>query len=215
MNVTPPKLFLIGHLVLGDDGELLIFRPSDYPLFHLRTDVVPHPRPDEVLREITFERLLGKLVSKFQALEMLIRGFLHKLPKRAALGVPHGTDIWMLPVGTELPISEITDYDSMERLIQRFNLETTRLNLGPIIDVELVSIRDALAHGRVAANAKDPTSTMRLLKFSKPFHGRVRITLSEPLNYEWLTQTISRVEATIRVVHSAYLKIAQSASNTP
>ncbi len=121
----------------------------------------------------------------------------------------------MLPVGTELPVSEITDYDSMERLIQRFNVETTNRNLGPTIDGDLVGIRDALAHGRVAANAKDPTNTMRLLKFSKPVHGRVRITLSEPLTYEWLTQKVSRVEAAIRVVHTAYLKITQSASNMP
>ncbi len=145
----------------------------------------------------------------------LIRAFLHKLPTATPLGVPHGTDIWTLPVGTELPVSEITDYDSLDRLIQRFNVETTNRNLGPVIGRDLVDIRDALAHGRVAANSKDPTSTMRLLKFGKPVRGRVRITFSEPLNYEWLTKTVSRVEATTRVVHSAYLKVTQPASHTP
>ena len=111
---------------------------------------------------------LGKLLGNFHSLEFLLRIFLYKLPSAASSGVAYGTDIYSLPVGTELAECALTDYDSLGQLIDKFNSEMERRTL-PQIDRTLVEVRDAVAHGRVSTSAKD--QPLRLLKFSKPCAG--------------------------------------------
>jgi len=51
------------------------------------------------------------------------------------------------------------------------------------VDKEVVTIREALAHGRLLTNDALP---YRLWKFTKPRLGRVKIDFCEELSVEWL-----------------------------
>lgn len=112
-------------------------------------------------------RQLGGLVANFQSLEFVLRVFLQG--SAPLNGIPYGTDIYSFPIGTVLPKNELTNYDSLGKLIRRFNAEMT-VQGRPEIDSSLVEVRDALAHGRVSGAAED--KNLRLLKFSTPKNGK-------------------------------------------
>ena len=143
-------------------------------------------------------RLLGKLMAHLQSLEFILRAFLQGLPSARPIGIPYGTDIYTYPVDTELPESEITSYDSLRDLIEKFNIEMKRLDL-PTVGATLVHLRDALAHGRVSSPT--PDDTMRLLKFGKPEKARVRIVFNQQMTKPWFRSQIQRVRQAIMAVH--------------
>ena len=119
-----------------------------------------------------------------------MRAFLQALPSARPLGIPNGTDIYKFPVGTELPESELTSYDSFGKLIKKFNDEMSSRNLSGIAP-ELVEIRDALAHGRVSAASVD--DNCRLLKFDRPVNGKVRVVFNERMTEVWFATQKKRV----------------------
>ena len=142
-------------------------------------------------------RHLGGLVTNFHALEFLLRAFLQNLAGARPVGVPYGTDIYSFPVGSYLPESELTSYDSLGQLITKYNEEMKKRGL-PLIDASLVDVRDAIAHGRVSSEIADD---MRLLKFDKPANGRVQITFNEKLTESWFNSQKKRVYGTIQAVY--------------
>jgi hypothetical protein len=121
-------------------------------------------------------RGLGGLLGNFHSLEFVLRVFLNRLPGARPMGVPPGTDIYLSPVGTELPENDMTSYDSLGQLFAKFNAEMVKRGKAQL-DMRLVELRDALAHGRVSAAM--PDDTLRLIKFDKPRNGRVRVTFNE------------------------------------
>jgi len=143
-------------------------------------------------------RHLGGLVANFQSLEFILRAVLQASPSARPIGIPHGTNIYSYPVGAELPLNELTSYDSLGELIAKFNSQAAQLGL-PAVDATLVEIRDALAHGRVSADVIE--NDLRLLKFSKPDDGSVRVTFNERLSSEWFTNQKKRVIRAIELVH--------------
>ena len=145
---------------------------------------------------------LGAVILNLHSLEFYLRAFLHHLPGSRPLGVKWGTSVFALPVGTQLPESEITSYDSLGDLLKRFNREVGSRGIGGPIDVTLVDLRDALAHGRVARDRRD--NTRRLIKFSRPKNGFVTVTYNEVLTPAWLKKQGRRVVDAIETVHLAY-----------
>src|SRR4051812_48307320 len=115
---------------------------------------------------------LGGLVANLQSLEFLLRAFLSKLPSARPMGLPHGTDLYSFPVGATVPENDLTSFDSLGQLIDKYNEEAKRSG-NALLDGSLVELRDALAHGRVSA--KPPSDDLRLLKFSKPISGCVTV----------------------------------------
>lgn len=146
-------------------------------------------------------RHLGGLLGNLQSLEFLLRGFLNRRPDARPIGVPHGFDLYAATVGTELPESDITSFDTLTQLIAKFN-EEMRQRGAPLLDASVVELRDALPHGRVSAAL--PDEHLRLLKFSKPAHGMVRVTFNEVLTEEWFTNQKSRVYALMKQVHGQF-----------
>lgn len=137
-----------------------------------------------------YRERLGGVVGNFHALEFVLRAFLQTLPKARPIGLSYGTDIYSFPVGTDVPENELTSYDSLGDLISRFNIEMTSRGL-PQIDLALVDIRDAIAHGRVSGVPNN--GKVRLLKFSKPKNGKVRITFNEELTEAWFSTQTTRI----------------------
>jgi hypothetical protein len=126
--------------------------------------------------------------------------FCKNLPNARPIGIPYGEDFYSFPIDHELPESDLTNYDSLGQLIDKYNAVVfTQESVG--IDRGLVEIRDALAHGRVSAEVT--SDTLRLIKFSKPKNGLVRVTFNALLSEEWFAEQKRRsVEALREVVRS-------------
>ena len=142
---------------------------------------------------------LGALLSNFQSLEFMLRGFLQAQPTARPFDTEYENDIYGFPVGTELQENEFTNYDSLSVLITKFNNEMNKRGL-PLIDPDLVEIRDALAHGRVSSAT--PNDHLRLIKFDRPVNGKVRVVFNEKMTDSWFSLQIKRVFEAIKFVNS-------------
>jgi len=142
---------------------------------------------------------LGGLLANFQSLEFVLRAFLQGLPAARPFGFPHGTDLYSLPVGSDAPENEFTSYDTLGQLIFSYNKEMQSRGRA-LVDASLVDVRDALAHGRISAAA--PGDTLRLLKFSRAQHGRVRVTFNETMSAAWFHAQKQRVLIAMQAVHA-------------
>ena len=140
---------------------------------------------------------VGGLVGNLQSLEIMIRFFLSMLPSARPTGVAYGIDLFAFPVGTLLNESDLTSYESLGELIDRFNKHASA-NQIPALDRSLVKLRDAIAHGRVSAVA--PSDQLRLVKFGPPLDGRVRIEFNEMMTGAWLIEQKQRVSRAIETV---------------
>jgi hypothetical protein len=130
----------------------------------------------------------------------MIRAFLQTLPGARPLGIESGQDIYSFAIGSELRESELTSYDSLGQLIDKYNREAQRRQQ-PEIDRALVELRDALAHGRVSAAAT--SDSLRLLRFEKPKDGRVKVSFNQELSTEWLSAQKVRVRDALFAVSSS------------
>lgn len=139
---------------------------------------------------------LGGLLANFQSLEFIIRAFLSWCNYSSETA----TDMYSYPVGTELPESEWTNYDTLGDLINKYNSEAKKRNL-PAIDTALVEIRDALAHGRLSAPSSAPP--VRLIKFSKPKNNLVRVTFNVVMTKSWFGIQTEKIKESIEVVYSS------------
>lgn len=142
-------------------------------------------------------RHLGGLLGNLQSLEFALRIFLTHLPGARPISAPSGFDLYAAALGAYVPESDMTSYDTLSRLIAKFNKEMIRRG-APLLDASVIELRDALAHGRVSAPL--PDEHLRLLKFSKPVNGVVQVTFSEVMNEEWFKNQKARVYALIRQV---------------
>ncbi|MBI5856700.1 MAG: hypothetical protein HZB42_03535 [Sphingobacteriales bacterium] len=140
---------------------------------------------------------LGKLVGNLHSLEFILRMVLQKIPDAKPKNLPYGLDIYDLPVGTEISESEFTSYDSLRELISKFN-DFAAKNKSIPIDSSIISIRDAIAHGRISALKMD--APLHLIKFSRPVDGKVKITFNEVLTEEWFKVNIELVRNAIEIV---------------
>lgn len=127
-------------------------------------------------------QLLGELISNLLSLELAIRLFLlEKNGHRSRL------DYFSLKIGDIVDVDEFTNYDTLEKLIDKYNDYVKSYDPALIIDKSLVSTRNALAHGRIARSRPEGSSC--LLKFDKPDdNGKVRVTHSEEMDTEWFNR---------------------------
>jgi hypothetical protein len=83
--------------------------------------------------------------------------------------------------------SDLTSWTFLGKLIKRFNS-----SLGPDeqqykVDVQVLVIRDAFAHGRLMTTEEKLPFTLWL--FGKPYDRRVPVEFQQELTLEWLTKT--------------------------
>lgn len=140
---------------------------------------------------------LGGLLANLQSLEYALRVFLQGQVDARPLGIPHGTDIHTYPVGTELPESELTSYDSLDKLITKFNLKMKERGL-PLIDATIVALRDALAHGRITSLVAP--EQLRLIKFGRPKNSKVRVDFNEAMSDDWFSEQKKRTDEALQYV---------------
>ena len=113
------------------------------------------------------------------------------LPRSPAIEARRCTAL-RAPLGAEVPLSDLTSYDSLGELIARVN--ASPLAEGVPLDPRLVETRDAIAHGRVLMKRLDELP-LRLLKFSRPARDNttVRVTFNEELTFEWYKREKRRI----------------------
>jgi len=153
------------------------------------------------MNEVRHMEYLGKLIYSFQCLETLLRVVLLQLdPLQHAKA---DLDFERMELGAEIAVNEFTDYESLRVLCQRFNDHMNSTG-APTLNLGLVDIRDAIAHGRIIC-----TSTvfpMRLVKFSKPYSGMVKLLVNDVMDQDWFElqllrtrRALDRVQLTVFV----------------
>ncbi len=134
--------------------------------------------PKSILEE--YLEALGNIWSSLQSLEIALRQFLFSQEVAAPF-----LDLEALSLGVAVPENALTDYSPLDGLIGRYNRAVTakdrklRLAKDPI-----VALRNALGHGRVLSKTGAPP--FRLVTFSKPREGQVKVKMVAVLDAEWL-----------------------------
>ena len=142
-----------------------------------------------------FARALGKLVANLQSLEFMLRDALYRCripPERLASDVP---SLFDLQIGAEVVENAYTDYSTLGQLIDAYNREIA-VQVDERIDKQIVSIRDAIAHGRVLGTLDAPHFT--LVKFGRARNGKVGVEVATELTEAWLNTETRRVANEIK-----------------
>lgn len=135
---------------------------------------------------------LGKLVHNFQALETWLRYALLELERSEHSHAQ--IDFANIAEGATLSLSELTDYADLATLIRRFNRHMEAKNT-KTLNLALVGIRDAIAHGRILGTENG--FPLRLIKFSKPRSGNVTLVVNEVMDDEWFQLQLLRTKRAI------------------
>jgi hypothetical protein len=147
---------------------------------------------------------LGKLWSNYHSLEFLLRAYILE-KSGVGIGLPHGTDIYSFTAGKELPESPLTNYDSLANLIKKYNSYIEISDKTLALDISLIDIRDALAHGRVSTDEEH--KPLRIIKFDKPKDGKVRIVFNQEMNKQWFDSETKHVFNAVGKVYTAIKKL--------
>ncbi len=145
--------------------------------------------------------LMGKVVINLQSLEFLLRGFLYNSEAPPHHPLTWGADLNGFRPGDVVPVNALTDYDGLGRLIDRYNVLVSSAHPEWVIDPTVVSLRDALAHGRVSAT--DPSNNLFLLKFDRPSGDETTVTFAQEVTLDWLKAQNQSVVAEMKKVASA------------
>lgn len=144
---------------------------------------------------------LGAVIANLQGLEFYIRCVLSELPDSPPHGLAEGENIFDCKVGSELLESPMTNFDTLGTLIAKFNLVAKTYGWDQL-DMQLVQIRDALAHGRVAY-PDDDEHFPHLMKFSKPRESKVQVSFNAELSTQWFAQHIRLTKLAQEIVERA------------
>ena len=126
---------------------------------------------------------VGAIVTNVQALETVLRYFLAKL---------HNEVVEVPKVGDQVvKLTYLTRHTSLGKLIRTFNGALAEAEKTFEVDIGVVHIRDAIAHGRLVATKELP---FRLWKFGPRKNGHVEIEFSEELSADWLKNTSATID---------------------
>src|SRR5436189_19550 len=108
---------------------------------------------------------LGKLVSEYHNLEFTIRLVLTKAEPNYSKEL-FAPLYRQLSSGEWVPETPLTNRDSLDELIKKFNKLVKPIRADWQVDASIVGIRDIIAHGRVFSNSHHEPQT--ILKFRPP-----------------------------------------------
>jgi hypothetical protein len=147
--------------------------------------------------------LMGKLVVNLQSLEYALRGFLYNEGNgwRTDPNPPE----FLENINKEDLVSEnaFTNYDTLGTLISKYNGIIKKRDQRLCVDEELVNLRDALVHGRIAKKTPSPSEPCMLVKYDKPQNDKVRVTHCITLTKDWFDKQIRFVSENVHRVAKA------------
>ena len=136
-------------------------------------------RPLKTILEQYFEEL-GKMSGGLHTFEIALRQFLFHHEGSAPF-----IDLEKLSVGDPVPENALTDYSSLGPLIERYNRAVAPRDHALLLPKDqIVNLRDALAHGRVLSKTGAPP--FRLVTFSNPRKGQIKVQMVVALDAPWL-----------------------------
>ena len=127
---------------------------------------------------------VGAVVTNLQALETVLRFFLLKATGQAAE--------FPKPGESNTSINYLTAYKSLGPLIGLYNEKLTDAEKKYAVDLAVVKIRDAFAHGRLVTSSELPYT---LWKFGDAINTRVAVDFREVLTADWLKKTWLMIDA--------------------
>ena len=148
---------------------------------------------------------LGKLVGNLQSLEVLLRFYHKKIQAKKDPASVYSSDYWELKVGDAIAEDAFSNYDTLGKLVSKFNSQITSRDHSLVVDPAVIDVRDLLAHGRVSAKAADPAE-LKIIKFGSPSGGKVAVVASSLMSEAWFETNISLVRAQIEKVANAIEK---------
>jgi predicted GTPase len=122
---------------------------------------------------------LGSVVANLQSLEFSLRLFLCATYNEP-IKIPSSGQVTM-------PETHLTNYDSLGELIKKYNNIAASAYSHLMLDISVVEIRDALAHGRTLAPTPDPP--VRIFKFDRPKKDIVNISYDQVMDQQWFNQS--------------------------
>jgi hypothetical protein len=102
--------------------------------------------------------------------------------------------------GEQVPLNALTSWDTLRQLITAFNGTHQERTPPMVIDPDLITLRDAFAHGRLGA---DSSSTyLVLMRFRKPGPGATTVTVEDryELTIDFMNRQIARVGSALEIV---------------
>lgn len=124
---------------------------------------------------------LGRLVGNLQSLETQLRFCLLKADVNSNASMQ---STWPYVVGENRDVDQFTNYDTLGVLISNYNSRIQPKQSSLVVDLEVVKIRDLLAHGRVTSSSMDEEN-LTIVKFSKPAGGKVRVAAAALMDEVW------------------------------
>ena len=149
-----------------------------------------------------YELWMGALIANLQSLECILRFFLYK--KEIGSGnSDFAKKIYYFKEGDFVEENAFTNFDTLGQLIDKYNGIVGARDNTLCVDRDIVDIRDALAHGRIASESPSLSAPQKLVKYTKPKKGHVRVTHCVTLTKEWLDKQINLVGKNILRVQEA------------
>ena len=143
-------------------------------------------------------KMLGQLITNLHSLELFIRVFLHHKNPAPPFELPICSDNTKdIHAGSNIPVNHLTNYDSLGSLIDQYNIEMNEHERDKL-DRSIVTLRDAIAHGRVFTYSPDVPPS--LVKFSKPNKNTVRVEFCEVMTPDWLHAQNVKVVSAINTI---------------
>ena len=149
-----------------------------------------------------YAALMGQILANLQGLEFALRTRL-SYDDPPHMQLPAGKRLQELKAGDRVPENSFTGYETLGRPIEHYNGQVANSDPDLTVDPDIVTLRDALAHGRASSLPDDADADTVLLKFSRPENGQVTVTFSECLTREWLNIRVRRVFLEVRKVFHA------------
>ena len=148
-----------------------------------------------------YARSMGKVIVNLQSLEFPLRAFLYGHTTRWRSGTePDFLD--SIAKGETVRENTFTNYDSLRQLVTKYNSIVRAKDSSLQVDEEVIRVRDALAHGRIACASRSSTEP-KLVKYGKPKNGCVNVTDCYLLTNAWLKEKIGLAYESINKVEQA------------
>lgn len=142
---------------------------------------------------------LGRLLANFASLELLLRFALYFAETPPERRMPVGWRVSELQPGQTFPENAMTSREPLSHWVGCFNSSPLARGDSPIVDQDLVEVRNAFAHGRILADYPGP---LVLLRFSPPSKsGHVSVKWTQTLTIDWIQEQAARVRAAIDEVN--------------
>ncbi|MCJ7729666.1 MAG: hypothetical protein MUO27_07300 [Sedimentisphaerales bacterium] len=145
---------------------------------------------------------MGHLVVHLQSLEFALRAFLYN---RESISKQQGPPAFLenIKEGDCVEVNAFTNYDTLGELIRKYNEMVALTHPALCVDKNIVDIRDALAHGRIASTSPSPQAPQKLVKYAKPKDGQVHVTHCFTLTKDWFDKQIKLVLENILHIQKA------------